>query len=200
MSNPMVNFRDIIAKDSQNGFNVHDSLKDKTVEELQKIQMADTLPFAVCVLNLTGDLNVGTILRSACLFGAQEFIIFGRRKFDIRSCVGAQNYIPVTKIAGLTDDLQIDEKKFHEMMLEKNLFPIFVETGGVSLWDVEWCFIPTTATPCLIFGNETNGIPKSLMTNCLVVSIPQKGVLRSFNVSSAAAITMWEFTTNMFGE
>jgi tRNA G18 (ribose-2'-O)-methylase SpoU len=74
-------------------WNVHDDLKDKTLPELQKICKNDQLPFAVCALNVTGDLNLGMMMRTASLFGAERFIIYGRHNYDSRTTVGAQNYL-----------------------------------------------------------------------------------------------------------
>jgi tRNA G18 (ribose-2'-O)-methylase SpoU len=49
-------------------------------------------------------------------------------------------------------------------------------------------------TVCLVFGNESNGLPESFLNSDMKkISIPQLGVLRSFNVSAAAAIVMWDF-------
>jgi tRNA G18 (ribose-2'-O)-methylase SpoU len=48
--------------------------------------------------------------------------------------------------------------------------------------------------PCLVFGSESKGIPQEIVNDSRaeVVAIPQVGVIRSYNVSAAAAIAMWE--------
>jgi tRNA(Leu) C34 or U34 (ribose-2'-O)-methylase TrmL len=60
--------------------------------------------------------------------------------------------------------------------------------------------------PLFLFGSESHGIPE-LITNQKVdseydmgwnyeferISIPQRGVLRSFNVSAAMAIVCWDY-------
>ena len=110
-----------------------------------------TLPYAVCVLNVHGSLNVGSIMRSAHLCGCRRFIVFGRRKYDKRSAVGVQHYIDVERVAGLREpdaaegeaqagddeeeekevleaaDYRIDAERFHRCMTEGGLYPVFVE-------------------------------------------------------------------------
>ena len=75
-----INNKDLIAEamEDSNFWNVHDELKGLSIDQLQEIQKKESFPFAVCVLNLTGDLNTGMIARTACIHGAQEFIVFGR--------------------------------------------------------------------------------------------------------------------------
>jgi len=50
-------------------FNVHDHYKDLSVEDLKLISNATRLPYAVCLLNLEYDLNIGNCIRSAHIFG-----------------------------------------------------------------------------------------------------------------------------------
>src|ERR1035437_6228520 len=101
-----IKYADIIKIDSDNGFNVADRYKQMSLEGLQKVCKDDSLFYAVCALNFTGDLNTGVLLRAASIMGANEFILFGRTRFDKRSTVGAHNYIPdFVKISGLKEDL-----------------------------------------------------------------------------------------------
>ena len=48
-----------------NDWNVADELKNMNLEEIRAIQKSESLPFAVGALNLTGGLNLGSIIRSA---------------------------------------------------------------------------------------------------------------------------------------
>lgn len=202
------NSKELIAKtmDDASFWNVHDELKGKTLDELKAYQKAVTLPYAVCVLNLTGDLNVGMIARTACVFGAKETIIFGRRKYDKRSTVGAQNYMTVSRVDGFRDgsDDELDVLKFKAMMKEKNYFPIFVEQGGRDIEMLDYMqWIDALANdkepdPCLVLGNENEGIPAEFLELGVTISISQRGVLRSLNVSAAAAIAIHYFHNIMW--
>jgi tRNA G18 (ribose-2'-O)-methylase SpoU len=180
-------------------FNVHDHLKDKTVEELQQIMEADRLPYAVAVINLTGSLNVGIIIRTACNLGAERVIVFGRRKYDARSCVGSHNYIPVERVDGFVDnrapDPELVPERFADVMKKFRYFPVFLETGSSQpITDLRRFRGPRQdgLKPCLVFGAEGTGIPESITSQGTTFTIPQLGVIRSYNVSAAASIALWE--------
>lgn len=185
----------------ENGFNVRDEYKLLTVDELKEIAKKDRLPFRVCAVNIEGDLNIGMMARTAFLLGAERFYIYGRRKIDRRSLVGAQNYLDIVRVAGLDNDGNIDYIQFREFCDKEEMYPILVETGGESISTVNWDEIADIYDyiPCLVFGNEASGFPDSFLKSDLPkVSIPQLGVLRSYNVSAAAAIVIWEFVSKYF--
>jgi tRNA G18 (ribose-2'-O)-methylase SpoU len=200
MQRMTTNYKELVAENMEEAafWNVHDALKNRTLDELRDIQRGHTLPFAVCALSVTGELNVGMMARTACIFGAQEFIIFGRRKYDKRSTVGAQNYMTVTRIDGFDEGVHFCPTKFYDAMHLHRLTPIFVEQGGDTLDTIVqttgWkryhaMYVQPGTAPCLVFGNEGDGIPEDLMLPGYArISIDQRGVLRSLNVSAAAAI------------
>jgi tRNA G18 (ribose-2'-O)-methylase SpoU len=194
-------YRDAIKDSKANFFNVRDEFKNMTVSELRMRYNASAYDYTVCALNVEGDLNVGMMIRTASLMGAREFIVFGRRRIDNRSMVGADNYIPLTKIDGLCSDGTLDISKFHAEMKHRNLRPIFVEHGGTPLQDMDWTVNESPlfgSELCLVFGNESTGIPAELLTDSrTVVSIPQTGILRSLNVAAAASMVMWDYVSKM---
>jgi tRNA G18 (ribose-2'-O)-methylase SpoU len=216
--NPMVCFRDRIqahqAKDAK-GLNVHDHLKDLSVPELKRIHASESRSFEVAFLNIEGDLNVSVMIRSACLMGAQRAHVIGRRKYDQRGTVGAQNYMPVERFDALNDSrTDFYVSKVFQYFHDNHLYPIFIEQGGMVLGqDTTKQQIRDTIihrmndwyhTPVIVMGNEATGIPNDVIAYCklkipntMVLSIPQVGVIRSFNVSSAFAIACWEYTQIM---
>lgn len=203
----MINFKEEIKKDMrESGFNVHRRYDRLSVPELQKICKKEQNPFAVCALSVTGDLNIGSMIRTASLYGAEKFFVFGRRKFDRRGVVGASNYIEIETVGGLIvntkGEASFDSSLFFATMKSNEYTPIFVEQGGHILGKFNWKqFI--VAKPCLVFGNENRGIPNNileinnLLDNSFIVSIPQCGVIRSHNVSVASGIVMHDLCTNM---
>lgn len=194
-------FKEMIDETVKNSFNVRDDLKDNTVEENKKIHDSDRLPFRICCLNIEGDLNIGTILRSASLLGCEKAYVFGRKKFDARSMVGVGNYMDIEKIHGLTPDNEIDVDAFDKFCVAARIYPIFIEQGGTLFNEVDWPVLYDSikylnvGRLCFVFGNEATGIPKELIQHRMktVYSIPQYGVLRSYNVAASANIVMWDF-------
>ena len=204
MENPFVNYKKIIADTNSQMFNVRDEFKNNTVEENQTICKSDRLPFSVGMINVTGDLNIGMAARSACLMGAENFYIFGRRKFDARSTVGAENYINIQQFV-YDDPTDMDEQVYQDVVslyLDKHEI-ILCEHGGDELGSFSWKdmeFKTPKYTPLFLFGSESSGLPACLGENpdFYKVSIPQRGVLRSFNVSAACNIILWSYIQEMY--
>lgn len=194
----MTNYKDAIKNTIATSFNVKDEYKNKTMNDLAFIMEQSRLPYSVCALNIEGDLNIGMMARSAHLLGAREFFIFGRRKVDSRSFVGADKYFPVTKVDGLiNNELSLD--LFNKLMINNNLLPVFIEHDGWLMNDVVWKKIDdeiniSKKQICFVFGNEGSGIPLHFMTdNNRIISVPQLGVLRSYNVAATASIVMFDY-------
>lgn len=198
MENPFVNYKKIIADTVSNHFNVRDEYKNNTVEENVEICKSDRLPFSVGMINVTGELNIGMALRTASLLGTENFYIFGRRKFDKRSTVGAEKYINIVQQV-YDDPINSDEDMLNALRELGKTHRIFLcEHGGRSLGSFQWKDYTSPVkgiTPLFLFGSESHGINKIIIDNPLFdkVSIPQKGVLRSYNVSAAMAIVCWDY-------
>jgi hypothetical protein len=97
MENPYINYQKIIRDTASKHFNVADVYKNNSYQKNVEICRKDRLPFSVGTINITGELNVGMMIRSACLFGAEKFYTFGRKKYDKRSTVGAENYLDIVQ-------------------------------------------------------------------------------------------------------
>lgn len=179
-------------------YNVHDRLKGLSFEQLQAVCAEDRLNISVCLLNLEYDLNIGNCIRSAHLLGAHSVFIFGKRKYDSRSTVGAHNYLNIFRVE--VDDIEDRDQianRFDSMVIEHSLYPIMIEKTKNSL---PINMIKQTADynpseiPCLVIGNEQSGIPDYILEGHQCYHVEQRGVIRSFNAASAAAIAMYEFT------
>ena len=188
-----MNYSDVINETASRHYNVADEYKDNTVEENRAICNKQSLPFSIAVMSVAGDLNIGMMMRTASLLGASDFFIFGRRKYDKRSTVGAQNYINVHRYP-------MDVKSLHDVCQDTGYQPVFIEQGGLTLplTEGEWNRMPTK--PMFVFGSESDGIPEDIIYTfpyAPIISIPQRGVLRSYNVSSAMSIVTWEATRRL---
>ena len=195
-------------------YNITSWFKNISHEKLILIAKKYQNNFAVAVFNLNGSLNVGTIMRNAALYGCKDYYIIGRKVYDSRSSVGAENYLNVYKISDIILDQpdklhcpEIDVDKFYQFIIDNKLIPIFVEQGGNNLMDFHWKLhqlnIPNNHKICFFFGNESHGIDLRFIKKCknisgmMVLTIPQIGILRSHNVSSSASIILWEYYRNI---
>lgn len=170
-------------------FNVANEFQHLTVDDLKVLANARRLNYAVALANITGDLNAGVIIRSACVLGAQRVFIFGKRKYDRRSTVGAHNYIDITHYEAFNESELFDWTMALHTIRVNGYTPVIIEQGGLPLYDMKVEDIPSPL--CLVFGAEDTGIPSEVCTSELCYTIPQPGIVRSLNVSSAAAIAMW---------
>ena len=196
----MVNYQKINKETLSNHYNVRDEFKNNSVQENIAICNKDRLKFSVGCINITGELNIGMMLRSASLLGAENFYIFGRKKFDARSTVGAENYINIKQIV-FDDPIHADEELL--VYLQKlhihHHDVVICEHGGAQLGTFSWNDIgvyPTkNHTPLFLFGSESHGVPQIISDERAFakVSIGQRGVLRSFNVSAAMNIIIWDY-------
>ena len=94
-------------------------------------------------LNIHGELNVGAMIRSSNLTGCSKFVVFGNKKYDKRSAVGAFEYLDVIKIAGnkkniLKNKLEesdyiLDENILINFIKNNNYIPIFIEQKEESI-------------------------------------------------------------------
>ena len=178
--------------------NVHDAVKHLSVDELRSVTAEQTYPFQVMLMNVLGDINIGTVIRSAHLMGAERCVVFGRRRIDNRGLVGAANYTPVDKIWAVDDNLEIQAPQFVDHCGTHGLMPVFVEQGGENCYQVDWQQIKAQCDQhsrkiLLVVGTEKEGIPADIIDAGLgmggrVVSIPQRGVIRSHNLSMAFAV------------
>jgi len=162
-------------------YNVADHFKDKSVQEIKDILRATANPFAVCIENVIGDFNLGTILRNANALNAREVFYIGQKKTDRRSMVGVQNYTPITWLSSLDELIKLKERY------------VFVACdnvdGAVSI--SSYRFVPNTL---LFIGEEGVGLTQQTLNLCQdTVYIPQQGSVRSFNAGVASGIIMYEY-------
>lgn len=182
-------------------WNVRDELKGKSVEEILEHQ--PKRGFAVGLVNIDGGLNIGSMIRTATIFGADCVYIIGRKRFDRRSTVGAHNYIEIKHI----DEDQNTETGANNILTAikgDEYIPCSIEQGGRPIDNLDmmyvlpdgrncWSPLRYKMRPCFLFGAEKEGLSSFITSNTGIHSIRQFGVLRSLNVSSAAAIVMYEY-------
>jgi tRNA G18 (ribose-2'-O)-methylase SpoU len=177
--------------------NIRDGLQGSTAEAIRAAQAAATLPFAIAAINLNGDLNIGVMMRTAVAFGAAHMFLFGQRRFDRRSTVGAHNDVDLVQITCAPEGHAVPRPLFDAALAAHGYVPVFVEQGGADLRTFDFRSPP--GPPCLVFGNEGYGLPDSFIGDDQRISIVQRGVSRSLNVSAAAAIACFACASQLEG-
>lgn len=179
------------------------------------------LPFAIMAVNITMCLNISNMIRTANLCGASKFILFGRRKYDARGCVGAQNYTTIEKVPAIPDtsiinfeeittddtDDMLDPRVFIDYIIKNNYLPVFMEqdkysrpatTGNISNLILHAQAL--SRKPLFIFGSEGFGIPRNLLDTrtsgsidvSYTLELKQRGCIRSFNVANCCSIICYK--------
>jgi tRNA G18 (ribose-2'-O)-methylase SpoU len=195
--------------------NVRSEYQHLKPEQLKKLQNALSMNCEVLLFNIRTSGNIAMCIRTACLMGCKQVIICGRKHYDKRFTVGAENYIPVTFVEKPLK-VTINCKKGTNPVEYIEMFnydvdefvkccegrtPIFLEQNGTNISEVPWKLVEN---PLVILGNESLGIPtdfiksvKTILPETLIVSIPQCSVMRSLNVAVAASIVLWEINRSL---
>jgi len=181
--------------DSLLGFNTHQGvfikcnfLQNYTIAEIKKNE-----EIILMLDSLNDSQNVGSILRTAYLFGVQTVIYnkdnsFKLSSFMIKSASGSYERIKMIEVTNLNKTINLLKKNgFWIIGLDSNSNKtIKTITNGIK--------------KVLILGSEDKGIRKLIKKNCdFIVSIEtalkKDDIVDSLNVSNACAIILNQLTT-----
>ena len=149
---------------------------------------------AVACINISGDWNIGMMMRTSAAYGIGRFIVLGRRVYDRRTTVGVEKHLPTDRISTM-DDSELDETRLIGELtrLQREYTVIFIEQRVDSISVDNIRSISLNNKPALfVFGSESHGIPAAvlLMPDTYCVTIPQRGIVRSLNVAIAHGIVL----------
>lgn len=144
--------------------------------------------FSVMMAHVTGDFNIGTVIRTTNFLGGKEFFYFGKKRFDRRSCVGVHNYTDVNFLNSIDEIVEL-KKKYSLVGLENNV------ERTIPLGKFDWHL---EKEPCIVVGEECGGLGEEILNLCdAVVEIPNFGSVRSLNVGVAASVAMYDYVGKM---
>ncbi|WP_457636209.1 23S rRNA (guanosine(2251)-2'-O)-methyltransferase RlmB [Persephonella sp.] len=135
--------------------------------------------------HITDPQNVGNMIRTAEVLGVDGIVIPRERSSPINETVikastGAVFYLPIAKVGSL--------RQFLDKFKKRGGWVVSVEKGGKPIQKISFPF-----PLAVVLGSEGKGVSKSVLeTSDLIATIPMKGKVTSLNVSSAAAIALWE--------
>ena len=149
-------------------------------------------PFFIVCDELEDPHNLGAILRTAEAAGAHGVIVPRRRAAGLTSTVykasaGAVEYVPVARVANITDTLR---------ELKKRGLWIY----GLDMDGETWCQTDLTGAMALVVGSEGRGISRLVREECdFILSMPMVGQINSLNASVACGIVLYEVTRQRKG-
>lgn len=131
--------------------------------------------------------NFGAILRTCDLFNVDGVIILNKCQVNINSIVansssGAFNYVKICKVNNLTNAIQYLKQKGY-----------WIYTTNLNKKYEKIINLKYNTPIVLILGNEKKGISQKILNHSdFNICIPTKGHLNSLNVSTAAAILIYQ--------
>lgn len=141
----------------------------------------------IVVENLYHPHNMSAVLRTAEALGIQHVHVVdepGQFEVSRRISMGAHKWLTLHRhhhFEGCADELKAAGFRLYAAMLDP---------GAVRLEEV-----PVTDPVALVLGNEKDGVSPATRARCDgAYSIPMTGFVQSFNVSVAAAVSLYSVT------
>ena len=176
--------------DSSLGLNIHQGIvvycnplsKVSTLEDIEKENLVLILD------SLTDSQNVGSIMRTAFLFGVKKILYTKHNSFEInpyliKSASGAFEEIQLVEVINLNQTIDfLKKKKFWIVGLDPN------SKKKIST-------IPNDIKLGIILGSESKGIKKLSLEKCdfrVNIDTVESKLVDSLNVSHATAIVLYE--------
>jgi len=160
--------------------NVVDRYRYWSVEAIRADLASRAHPLHVAIENVSQDLNIGSIVRTANAFNVGGVHIVGRRRWNRRGALVTDRYIDVHHRPGVSDLAEWARGHGYTMVAVDN---------PPDSAPLESTRLPERCV--LVFGQESAGISAGLLAACQrAVRIEQYGSTRSMNVAAAAAIAM----------
>lgn len=143
-------------------------------------------PFIVILDEIEDPHNLGSIVRTAELFGVHGIIIPKRRSASVsttvyKSSVGAIEHVKIAKVTNINTVI--------EDLKQEGIW-----VYGADIRATEYSYQVDFSGPCaIIIGNEGRGISKLTVQKCdKLIKIPMVGKINSLNASVAGGIIMYE--------
>ena len=160
--------------------NVVDRYRYWSVEAIRTDLAARAHPLHVAIENVSQDLNIGSIVRTANAFNVGAVHILGRRRWNKRGAMVTNRYLDVRH--------HPEPAELLAWATEADYEAVAVDNGPGSR-RLEGEALPQRCL--MIFGSEGEGISPELLARCSrLLRIGQYGSTRSINVAAAAAVAM----------
>jgi tRNA G18 (ribose-2'-O)-methylase SpoU len=170
--------------DANSKRNVTDQLAWARREDILKTINLHKIPISLLLVNIDRDNNIGNIIRSANTFGVEEVLIYGRKKFDRRTSVGAEFFMQFRHIRFIEEITPLRQEFDLILGLEQT-------ATSIELHSYQW---QENQNILIAVGNEGQGLPQEILDICdTTLEIEQYGTTRSLNVSVATGIVLYDY-------
>ena len=154
------------------------------------------LPLCLLLDNLTSPANVGSLFRLADAFAVQKIYLTGKTPAPPNRKL-SKAARSTEKVVAYEHEVDTISQLQHLKAAGYTLICLEITTHSRALKQVSY---PEYAPVCLIAGAERQGIqPEILALSDETVHIPMLGKNSSMNVANAAAIALFEITTQLQG-
>jgi 23S rRNA (guanosine2251-2'-O)-methyltransferase len=157
---------------------------DISLEEIiGKLETTNTQPFFIFIREAQNEYNVGSIIRSAEIVGAQAVILPPKTLLSpqmVRASMGASEYLEI---------INVNLFQAIKTCQENNIKVIGIEVTGEKYY-----YEADLKGPVMfIIGGEDRSLSEEIKNKCdFFVKIPMQGKVNSLNMSIAASIVMFE--------
>lgn len=135
-------------------------------------------------MNIEGDFNISSGIRSNLWFNTQGTWIAGRKKYDRRGTVGAHHYTPVSHNPEPLELLDTLRNEGYRLVAAE------ITDDAVPLTTYSW-----EEKSAIIFGEEGLGLSEEVLSVVDdVVYIPGRGSVRSLNVATTSGIFLYDYS------
>ena len=160
-------------------------LIEKLIKDIKENKENGKKSFVIILDKIEDPHNLGAIIRSAHLSGADAVIIQNRRSAQVTQTVektsaGATSYTNIVRVANLNETI--------EKLKSVGMWIYALDMGKEYYFNTD-----LTGDVALVVGNEGKGVSTLVKKNSdFVISIPMSGQIDSLNASVASSIVMFE--------
>jgi len=167
------------------GQNVQDWMKAWDNEYIKDYLAPTRAPFILAAESVNGCFHKANMLRTTEGFNFQEFWFVGNKQWDRRAAVGAHHRMPNHHAPDFKTMLEsIPDVDSYTIVTLDNV------PGSVSMVDYVW-----PEKVIMIVGEEQRGVSETAVDIANdVLYVPMRGAVRSFSVSTAAAMAMFHYS------
>ena len=168
--------------------NLINEFKGKTNEQIFCTLSERRNELEIAIENLSHDVNIGTIVRSAHSFNVSKVHIIGKKKYNRRGAMCTDKYLEIIHWTDYKSFVQDQRKRGREIVAIENNVD---RAKGIRTKKFEF-------NTTLVFGSEGEGISAELLSEADDVRfIESWGSTRSVNVGVAAGIAMYEWARQL---